>query len=52
VQAENLTEATMAHYIAIVEDAGPDHAAPEVVEDIKGNLVAVIELRQAAHAAD
>jgi hypothetical protein len=30
VQAGNLTEVTLAHYIAIIEDAGPDHAAPKV----------------------
>jgi hypothetical protein len=40
----NLTEVTMAHYIAIIEDAGPDCAAPKVVEDIKGNLVALTEM--------
>jgi hypothetical protein len=44
VQVGNLTEVTMAHYIAIIEDAGPDHAAPKVVEDIKGNLVALTEM--------
>jgi len=44
VQAGNLTEVTMAHYIAMIEDAGPDHAAPKVVEDIKGNLVALTEM--------
>jgi predicted RNase H-like HicB family nuclease len=105
-QAGSLTEVTMAHYIAIIEDAGPDHAvgvwfpdlpgctsagddidealrnAPEALElyvealhqegrplprartltelkadpdvagDIGENMVALIELRASAHAAE
>jgi predicted RNase H-like HicB family nuclease len=32
----NLIEATMAHYIAIIEDAGPDHAVGVWFPDLSG----------------
>jgi predicted RNA binding protein YcfA (HicA-like mRNA interferase family)/predicted RNase H-like HicB family nuclease len=35
-QAGNLTEAAMAHYIAIIEDAGPDHAVGVWFPDLPG----------------
>jgi predicted RNase H-like HicB family nuclease len=69
----------MTHYVAIIEDAGPDHAvgvwfpdlpgctsggddidealrnAPEALDlyaDLKTNMVALVELRARAHAAE
>jgi predicted RNase H-like HicB family nuclease len=105
-QGGNLTEVAMAHYIAIIEDAGPDHAVgvwfpdlpgctsagddidealrnapealdlyaesfeadgkplprprtltelktdPEIADDIKSHMVALVELRARAHAAE
>lgn len=105
-QGGNLIEAAMAHYIAIIEDAGPDHAVgvwfpdlpgctsagddidealrnapealdlyaesfeadgkplprprtltelktdPEIADDIKSHMVALVELPARAHAAE
>jgi predicted RNA binding protein YcfA (HicA-like mRNA interferase family)/predicted RNase H-like HicB family nuclease len=105
-QVGNLTEAAMAHYVAIIEDAGPDYAVgvwfpdlpgctsagdniddalrnapealelyaesfeadgkplprprtltelridPEIADDIKTHMVALVEFRARAHAAE